>query len=160
MSNIKNLYFHFICFLFLIFQSCNWHSLKIHPVPQPILIGSQIDSLAADSVGIISGLCTHEKEGETVSQTRNVTISFGGKDYTKENINSSIRTALQDDPNRFIANGEMVVDIEHGISAGAILSSILATIITTEGSEMGFYTDESIYFQGTVYRLKNNKDEK
>ena len=145
--------------LILILFSCNWHSLKLQPVTQPVYLGSQIDSSAADSIGIISGLCAHEKEGETVSQSRNVTISFGGKDYTKENINSSITDALQDDPNRFIANGQMVIEIEHGISAGAILSSILATIITSEDSDMGFYTDESIYFRGIVYRLKNQKDQ-
>jgi len=160
MSNKNIPGFYFICFFLLIFQSCNWHSLKLHPVSQPVYLGSQIDSSVADSVGIVSGLCVHEKEGETVSQSRNVSISFGGKDYTKENINSTISTALQDDPNRFIANGEMVIDIEHGMSVGAILSSILASIITDESSEIGFYTDESIYFRGTVYKLKNQKNQK
>ena len=160
MSNKNIPGFYYICFIFLIFQSCNWHSLKLHPVSQPVYLGSHIASTTADSVGTVSGLCAHEKEDETVSQSRNVTISFGGKDYTKENINSSIRAALQDDPNRFIANGEMVIDIEHGMSFGAILSSILASIITDESSEIGYYTDESIYFRGTVYRLKNKEDQK
>jgi len=160
MSNKNILGFLFICLFFLIIQSCNWHTLKLHPVSQPIYLGPQITSSEVDTVGIISGLCVHEKGEETVSQTRNVTISIGGKDYTKENINSAISTALQNDPNRFIANGQMVIDIEHGISAGAILSSIVATIITSEDSDMGFYTNESIYFRGTVYRLKTQEDQK
>ena len=158
MSNKNIPGFYFICFFFIIFQSCNWHSLKLHPVSQPVYLGSQIDSSVADSVGIVSGLCVHEKEEETVSQSGNVTLSFGGKDYTKENINSTIRAALQDDPNRFIANGQMVVDIEHGMSVGAILSSIFATIITNGDSDIGVYNNESIYFWGTVYKLKDQKN--
>ena len=51
----------------------------------------------------------------------------------------------------------MVVEIEHGISTGAIFSTILATIITSEDSETGHYTDEFIYFRGIVYRLKNKE---
>jgi hypothetical protein len=164
MSNKNIPGFYFFCFIFLIVQSCNWHSLQLQPVSQPIYLGPQItsfgetDSSAIDSIGLISGICMHQKEKETVSQSENITIALGGKDYTKENINSSIKTALQDDPNRFIANGQMLVEIEYGISVGAVLSFILAEIITNGESELGYYTNESIYFLGTVYRIKDQKN--
>ncbi len=64
--------------------------MYLDPVSQPIYFGSPIDSSIADSLGIISGLSVHEEEGETYSQSGNFTVSFGGKDYTKENIKYEI----------------------------------------------------------------------
>jgi len=154
---LKTISYFFIAIIVCL-SSCTWHSMYLDPVSQPIYFGTSFDPSAVDSLGIISGLSVHEEEGESITQTRNVTFSFGGKDYTTENINSAISTALQVDPNRFIANGQIVVEIEHGISTGAIFSSILATIITEEDSELGHYTDESIYFRGIVYKLKNQEN--
>ncbi len=158
----KNIFiFSFFCCLICIIQSCkSWHTLTFQTETQPIQFGPHLLSSEVDTLGIISGISTHDFEEETYSESEHTSISFGGKDEIKENINTTIYSALQDDPLHFIANGQIVIEIEHGISIGAVLSGIIASMITDEETDFGSFSTESISYNGIVYKINKLKKRK
>jgi hypothetical protein len=126
--------------------------------PQITVSNGSIDT-KIDTLKSLEGFYIHEIEDETVSHGKHVSVHLGGNDETKENITATIENALRDDPNRFIGNSHLVVEIEEGISIGAVISSILVTIITKGSSDPGIYTKESIYFNGTLYRVNDQESQ-
>ena len=152
---------YYICFFFsliVITQSCkSWHSLKFQTENQPIQFGPHLQTTKMDTLGIISGISTHDFEEDTYSESEHVSIVFEGKDEVRENINTTIYKALYDDPQHFIADGQIVVEVEHGMSLGSIFLGMIASMITDEDPEVGTYSIESIYYNGIVYKLKNKK---
>jgi len=91
----KSLFVYFFVSFILILQSCkSWHSLKFETESQPIQFGPHLQSVKLDTLGIISGISTHDFEEDTYSESEHVSIVFEGKDEVKENINTTIYKAL------------------------------------------------------------------
>jgi len=149
-----------LSFIFVIYGCKSWHSLKFETESQPIQFGPHLQSIKLDTLGIISGISTHDFEEDTYSESEHVSIVFEGKDEVRENINTTIYKALYDDPNHFIADGQIVVEVEHGMSLGSVFLGMIASMITDEDPEVGTYSIESIYYNGIVYKIKRKlKDE-
>jgi hypothetical protein len=155
----KNVFiFAFFCCLISIFQSCaNWHTLKFETDGQPIQFGPHLLTSEVDTLGIVSGVSTHDFEKETHSESKHTRITVGGKDDIKENITTTIYTALGDDSQHFIADGQIVIEVEHGISFGAVFFGIIASMITDEETDFGTFSTESVSYNGIVYKKKNEK---
>jgi hypothetical protein len=149
--------------ILIVFCGCtSWHSLKFQTESQPIQFGPHLQTDKLDTLGVISGISTHDFEEDTYSESPNVSIVFEGKDEVRANINTTIYKALYDDPNHFIADGQIVVEVEHGMSLGSVFMAMIASIITDEDPDVGTYHIESIYYNGIVYKMKAKKlkDEK
>ena len=147
----------FIISSFFISGCTSWHSLRFETESQPIQFGPHLQKTKLDTLGIISGISTHNYEEETYSEAEHVSIVFEGTDEVNENINTTVYRALYDDLDHFIADGQIIVEVEHGISWGAIFLSMLASKITDEESDVGSYDIESIYYNGIVYKIKSKK---
>ena len=152
----KKLYiFSIVVFFIFISQSCkSWHTLKFESDTQPIQFGPHLLTSRIDTLGVISGISTHDFEEDTYSDSEHLSITFEGKDEIKENINTTIYKALYDDPQHFIADGQIVVEVEHGMSLGSVFLGMIASMITDEEPEIGTYSIESIYYNGIVYKIK------
>ncbi len=148
--------------LFSLFIGCagNQHTLNLTDLPRPVYMGDRItpsvtiDSSRVQTVRSISCYSSHEKEGETISEGKHGTFSSGAYEHVKENILVKVGTALEKYPHRFIGNVHVVAEVDRGISLGAIFTAILGSQITGEGSDIGFYNDQSFYVTGTIYELK------
>ncbi len=151
-----------LCLLFSLFIGCagNQHTLNLTDLPRPVYMGDRItpsatfDSSRVQTVRSISCYSSHEKEGETISKGKHGTFSSGAYEHVKENILVKVGTVLEKYPHRFIGNVHVVAEVDHGISLGAIFTTILGSQITGEGSDIGFYNDQSFYVTGTIYELK------
>ncbi len=138
----------------------NQHTLNLTDLPRPVYIGDRItpsvtiDSSRVQTIRSISCYSSHEKEGETISEGEHSTFSSGDYEHVKENIFVKVDTALEKYPHRFIGNVHVVAEVDRGISLGAIFTAILGSQITGEGSDIGFYNDQSFYVTGTIYELK------
>ena len=158
----KKMYFLAILALsfFLLFSCTSWHSLKFETEAQPVQFGPHLLKTPLDTLGVISGLSTHNVEEDTQAGNEHFNITFEGKDEKKDNINTTIYSALYDDPQHFIADGQIVVEVEYGMSLGSVFLGMFASMITDEEADVGTYSLESIYYNGIVYKIKNpdNKD--
>ena len=147
--------FAIVSLLFLQLLSCkSWHSLKFETESQPVQFGPHLINIPLDTLGVISGISTHNYEEETQAGSEHFNITFQGNDEIKENINTTIYSALYDDPQHFIADGQIVVEVEYGISLGSVFLGMIASMITDEEPDIGTYSVESIYYNGIVYKLK------
>ncbi len=154
-----------LCLLFSLFIGCagNQHTLNLTNLPRPVYMGDRItssatiDSSRVQTIRSISCYTSHEKEGETISEGKHSTFSSGAYEHVKENILVKVGTALEKYPHRFIGNVHVVAEVDRGISLGAIFTAILGSQITGEGSDIGFYNDQSFYVTGTIYELKKDK---
>ncbi len=155
----KNVFiFGFFCTLVCMLHSCkSWHSLNFETNAQPIQLGPHLLTSEIDTLGIISGISTHDFEEETYSESKHTSIALGGKDDIKENLNKTVYSALGDDPQHFIADGQIVIEVEHGMSFGAVFFGIIASMITDEETDFGTFSTESIYYNGIVYKIKKPK---
>jgi hypothetical protein len=152
-----------IALVLLYFQSCtSWHSLKFETEKQPIQFGPHLQNTILDTLGVISGISRHNFEEDTFAESEHMSVVFKGKDEVKENITTTIYKALYDDPQHFIADGQVIVEVEHGISMGSIFLGMIASFMTDDDPDVGTYSIESIYYNGIVYKIntKQLKDEK
>ena len=158
-----------LCLIFSLFTGCagNQHTLNLTDLPRPVYMGDRItpsktiDSSRVQTVRSISCYSSHEKEGETISEGKHGTFSSGAYEHVKGNILVKVGTALEKYPHRFIGNVHVVAEVDRGISLGAIFTAILGSQITGEGSDIGFYNDQSFNVTGTIYDIKkeNSPDE-
>ena len=154
----KNIFISiFLVFLFSFLQSCaSWYTLQFDTVQQPIQFGALQIETELDTLGLISGFSEHHFEEGTYAESQHISIVFDGKDEISENLNRTIYSALDDDPAHFIGDGEIIIEVEHGISFGAIFLGMIAGWITDEQAEYGSHSIESIDYNGVVYKLKNS----
>lgn len=155
----KKIFILSFCLAFMTLQSCvSWHTLKFETKNQPVQFGPHLLSTTQiDTLGEISGISTHNSEEDTYSKSKHMSITFEGKNEISENVNTTIYKALNDDPGHFIADGQIVIEVKYGISAGSVFLGMLASMITNEDSDIGTYSTESIYYNGIVYKLKSGK---
>ncbi len=157
-------------FLYLLFHclaGCGVyvHTLDVQQIPQPIQMGplhiSPGDSVFPDihTLRTVSGEYIHEIEEETTSSDENSTLTIGGGEYYKGTLFKAIEDALQNRPNRFIADVKVSVEVEHGIPIGAILASILGVIIGLDETDIGKFTTEEFHLSGKTYEKQVKEDD-
>lgn len=147
-----------VLFLFItVFPGCkNWHTLQLETQDQPVQFGAYSIASAVDTLGTVTAFTKYDVQDETYSASENVYVEIGGGEYFEENLKQTIYQALEYDPKNFIANGQVVVEVKHGISLGAVLAGLFANMLTgpNSESEVGTYSEEHIYYHGVVYKIK------
>ena len=94
--------------------------MYLEPVSQPIYMGplnfrlEKLDSVQIDSLRDVFGKYIHVKEDESYVESNHVDVSAGGEEFTKDNLNAIIKSALQNYPQNFIADGQTSVQVEFG----------------------------------------------
>ena len=164
MKKIIYFIFFFTCIIVSFYTGCTVHShkLDLHAVKQPIQMGAlqflQNDSLSHEftQTQTISGDFVHEVDEGATSSDENSRLTIGGGEYAKQTLFSAIDSALQNRQNRFIADVQLSVEVEHGISIGAVLGSILGAAITEDETETGEFTFEKFYLAGKTYEIISN----
>ena len=154
----KTSFYAILIAAFLLLAGCtSWHSLKFETENQPIQFGPHLQNTTLDTLGVISGISKHDFEEDTYAESEHLSVVFEGKDEVKENITTTIYKALYDDPQHFIADGQVIVEVEHGISMGTIFLGMIAGFLTNEDPDVGTYSIESIYYNGIVYKIKTKQ---
>lgn len=149
--------FSILCLLMVFTQGCkNWHSLQIETHNQPVQFGAHNIASVVDTLGTVSAYTKYDVEDETYSASKNIYVEIGGGEYFEENLNETIYRALGDDPDHFISNGQVLVEVKHGISLGAVIAGLFANMLTgpNSESEIGTYSEEHIYYNGVVFKIK------
>ncbi len=162
----KIIYFilFFTCIIVSFYTGCTVHShnLDLRGVKQPIQMGApqflQNDSLLHEftQAETVSGEFVHEVDEGATSSDENSSLTIGGGEYAKQTLFSAIDSALQNRQNRFIVDVQLSVEVEHGISIGAVLGSILGAAITDDETEAGEFTFEKFYLAGKTYEISPN----
>lgn len=164
MSGIKMT--HHVCTLgiLILLQSCaSWNTLQLTPSTQPIFLGYKISPDSSTETAPLEVIkdfqCkfVHESEEGSYSEGRHVSVELGGFDQTEDNIYSRLSEAFEDDTARFIADVQVEIGVRTGISFSNVISSILASLITDNESNIGSYQTEFFNISGTVYRIKGNE---
>ncbi len=130
----------------------NWHTLSIETEFQPVQLGPHLSSMSVDTLGIVSWYATRETEEDTYSESRHFSVYFEGGEYYDDNLNSSVFAALDDDPDHFIADGYLVVEVSYGVTFGSLIKSWIASALTGEESNTASTSKESITQYGIVYK--------
>jgi hypothetical protein len=143
----------------------NQHTLNLTDLPRPVFIGDRISSNASIDTILVhrirSVLCytTHEKEGETVSEGKHVTLYKDEYDLIEENISIRIDTVLQNYPRRFLGNVHVIAEVDRGVSLGAIFTTILGLFVDGGDGELGIYSDQSFDISATIYEIVKEKEQ-
>ena len=154
------LFFHCLTFCFYMGCAVQTHVLDLRSVEQPIQMGalqiSQADSLSPRiaSYQTVSGNLIHEIDEGSTSSDENSRLTIGRGEYAQQTLFSEIDSALQNRPDRFIADVQLSVEVEHGISVGTLLASILGAWITEDETEPGEFTSEKFYLSGKTYEIE------
>ena len=129
----------------------NWHTLSIDTEYQPVQLGPHLSAMSVDTLGIVSWYSARETEEDTYSESKHFSVYFEGGEYYDDNLNSSVFAALDDDPDHFIADGYMVIEVSYGITFGSFIKSWIASALTGEESNTASTSKESITQYGIVY---------
>lgn len=119
--------------------------LELSTDSQPIQMGPHTAAAPLDTLGIISGSSTHDFREET---------TYGAEtDVIKEDINSTVYGALDDNPAHFIADSHIILEVEQGLSVFQMLiEAVFSSIFGDNNNEWIIYSREIIEFNGIVYK--------
>lgn len=141
-----------ILILFAITGCKNWHVLSIETDYQPVQLGPHLSSMSVDTLGIVSWYYSRETEEDTYAESEHFAVTFEGGEYYDSNLNSTVFAALEDDPDHFIADGYMIVEVSYGITFGSFIKGWIASALTGAESSTGSTSKESITQYGIVYK--------
>lgn len=152
----------FFACIFILFQGCKtWHTLEYVIESQPIQFGPHHAASGVDTLGVISGYFKQYSEDEVYSESDNVNVILSGDEYFEENLYATVYKALEDHSGHFIADGQIEVTVQRGITFWSFLKMMIAGAITGEESYGGEFSSEIIQHTGVVYKIheEGNIDE-
>lgn len=139
--------------LYAVFAGCkNWHTLHFESVSQPIQFGNHHTTGGIDTLRTISGLYDYRFSEGYHSESENTRIIRGPSEDI-ENDFTEIFRALDEHPDHFIADGTVTVEVETSIPIFTFIGSYIASFITGEKSTMGPTNNETIYYDGVLYKI-------
>lgn len=153
MVSLKNTIFLLLVLILIGSTACkNWHTLSIETEFQPVQLGPHLTSASVDTLGIVSWYYSRETEDDTYAESEHFSVYFEGGEYYDDNLNSTVFAALDDDPDHFIADGYMIVEVSYGITFGSFIKSWIASALTGEESNTASTSKESVTQYGIVYK--------
>ena len=140
------------------------HSLQIE-VPQPVYFGNApqsalpLDTARVQFVKRILVATSHVKEKEKVIQGKSTTFTKEASEGILGDAVVQVADALENDPDRFIANAEFCTQDEAYIPLTTFFTDFLASIFLSDSKSegLGEASSETIEIAGTVYRVRRIK---
>lgn len=165
MSRNKKTLIAFIIVAFALFPGCtSWKPLSLPSSIQPVYLGQKITSASTVSSSSVEPVenfkcgLLYEIEESIYSEGEHISVELGGYNEVKDNMATRLNAVLHNDSLRFIADIRVKLEVRTGISVSSVLSAILASWITDNDSNAGFYNSESFQLVGKVYRKKDDSN--
>lgn len=128
---------------------------------RPVYFGNMAKTLSSNSAGSpefvesIVASSAHVSEKERTYTGEHFTLYVGGTEETRGNVVYHMERAFQGEADRFIGDGIVNAKIEAYIPWYSFAWDLLASMIfgKTESSGPGDVTQETLEFEGKIYRL-------